>query len=337
MAITHLSISFSILLLSLIVVASATGYEYVSESELKKPKTNDYGYAPKPELQKSKEKNYEYVPKPEVEMPKTDGYKYAPIPELEKPKANGYGYVPKSKLEKSKTDGYMYAPKPEVEKPNTNGYGYTPKLDVEKPHTNGYDYAPKLKAEKPKTNGYVYVPEPKVEKPKTNGYGYTLESEVEKPKTNGNGYLPNLELDKPKKLGKLLPCTTGIQGIIYCKSGPKLIPLEGAVARITCLGADKNGYKSVPFSVLSHPTDAKGYFFATMSPPEIEDAWKLTECKAFLEKSPLETCNVPTDVNNGISGAPLSSFHLLEDKNMKLFSVAPFVYNSEPKPVSNGY
>ena len=84
----------------------------------------------------------------------------------------------------------------------------------------------------------------------------------------------------------------------------------GALARITCLAVDMNGYESAPFSVLSHPTDAKGYFFATMSPSELEDAWKLTECKAFLKKSPEETCNVPTDVNNGMSGALLSSFHL---------------------------
>ena len=74
-----------------------------------------------------------------------------------------------------------------------------------------------------------------------------------------------------------------------------------------------------------------------MSPSELEDAWKLTECKAFLKKSPEETCNVPTNVNNGMSGALLSSFHLLEDKNMKMFSVGPFVYNPETIPVSNGY
>ena len=100
---------------------------------------------------------------------------------------------------------------------------------------------------------------------------------------------------------------------------------------------DKNGYESAPFSVLSPPTDAKGYFLTIVSPSELEDAWKLTECKAFLEKSPLETCNVPTDVNNGIRGASLSPYHLLEDKNMKLSSVGPFVYTPKPKPVSNGY
>ncbi|XP_028069357.1 proline-rich protein 3-like [Camellia sinensis] len=134
--------------------------------------------------------------------------------------------------------------------------------------------------EKPKTGGYEFVPKPQLDKPKTNGYGYASKRELEKPMTQG----------------KLLPCITGIQGLIYCKSGPKLIPLE-------------------------------------VSPYELEDAWKLTECKVLLEKSPLETCKVPADVNKGISGAPLSSFRLLKDENIKLYSVGPFFYTSEPKPV----
>ncbi|KAA8549135.1 hypothetical protein F0562_000819 [Nyssa sinensis] len=85
------------------------------------------------------------------------------------------------------------------------------------------------------------------------------------------------------------------------------------------------------------PTDAKGYFFATLTSSELEDTLKLTECKAFLENSPLETCKVPSDVNKGISGALLSSYRLLNDKHMKLYSVAPFFYTSEPNPISKGY
>ncbi|CAL5433353.1 unnamed protein product [Camellia sinensis] len=154
---------------------------------------------------------------------------------------------------------------------------------------------------------------------------------------SGYGYAPKAELQKPNKQVELLPSIAGIQGLIYCKSGPKLVPLEGALARITCLAVDKNGYESAPFSVLSHPTDAKGHFFATVAPYELEDALKITECKAFLEKSPLETCKVPTDVNKGISGAPLTSYHFLTDKNIKLYSVGPFFYTPQPKPVSKGY
>ncbi|XP_059664314.1 protein SEED AND ROOT HAIR PROTECTIVE PROTEIN-like [Cornus florida] len=155
---------------------------------------------------------------------------------------------------------------------------------------------------------------------------------------NGYGYAPKPKLDKyPKAEDKLLPKIIGIQGIIYCKSGSKLIPLQGAVARVTCLAVDQHGCKPAPITILSCPTDAKGYFLATLFPSQLEDASKLKECKAFLENSPLETCKVPTDVNKGISGAPLSSSHLLSDKHMKLSSVGPFVYTSKSRPISKGY
>ncbi|XP_059664312.1 protein SEED AND ROOT HAIR PROTECTIVE PROTEIN-like [Cornus florida] len=154
---------------------------------------------------------------------------------------------------------------------------------------------------------------------------------------NGYGYAPKPKLDNPKPEDKLLPTIIGIQGMIYCKSGPKLIPLQGAVARVTCLTVDQEGYEPTPITILRCPTDAKGYFYATLSSSELENAWKLTECKAFLEKSALETCNVPTDINQGISGTLLSSSRFLSDKHVQLHSVGPFVYTSESKPISKGY
>ncbi|EEF39307.1 protein SEED AND ROOT HAIR PROTECTIVE PROTEIN [Ricinus communis] len=154
-----------------------------------------------------------------------------------------------------------------------------------------------------------------------------------------SGYGPNPNVDKPRlEKEKLLSSLVGIQGLIYCKSGPKLIPLEGAIARITCLTTDEYGHEAAPWSILSGATDAKGYFLATLSPSEVEDKMKIKECKAFLETSPsLETCNVPTDINKGITGAPLASYNFLTHKNMKLFTVGPFFYTTNPKPVSNGY
>ncbi|XVE78570.1 hypothetical protein DITRI_Ditri13aG0156400 [Diplodiscus trichospermus] len=136
---------------------------------------------------------------------------------------------------------------------------------------------------------------------------------------------------------KTLPI--GIEGIILCKSGQKTIPIAGAVARITCLAVDEHGYETAPFSFLSKETDSKGYYFATLFPQELNhNDLKLTECKAFLEKSPLENCKVATDVNKGVNGAPVSYCRLLNNKKMKLYSVAPFIYtNSQPKPINNGY
>lgn len=111
----------------------------------------------------------------------------------------------------------------------------------------------------------------------------------------------------------------------------------GAVARITCLKVDKHGYEMGSYSFLSGASDEKGYFFATLYPSEVEDDCYLKECKAFLESSPVETCDVPTDDNNGISGHPLEIYRSLSSKKMMLYSLKPFFFIPNPEPVSNGY
>ncbi|KAF8392667.1 hypothetical protein HHK36_023016 [Tetracentron sinense] len=189
---------------------------------------------------------------------------------------------------------------------------------------------------------YGYGPKPDLGKPKSAGsYGYGPKPDLGKPKSaNGvgsYGYGPKPDLGKPKSEEKQFPTTIGVQGIVYCKLGSKLVPLQGAVTRITCLAVNNQGYESAPFSVLSHETDKKGYFFATLCPSELGNGWKLSECKAFLESSPLEKCDVPTDFNKGISGALLLSHHLLPNKKMDLYSVGPFVYTSNPKSTTTRY
>ncbi|KAM1534399.1 hypothetical protein EV2_008479 [Malus domestica] len=149
--------------------------------------------------------------------------------------------------------------------------------------------------------------------------------------------LPNAGKPKPEVYAKLKPQNIGIQGLVLCKSGLQSFPIKGAVVRITCLAEDEQGYETAPFSKLSGATDAKGYFFATLSPSQLEDKWKLTECKAFLDYSPLEACKVPTDVNHGITGHLLSSYRTLSARNIKLCSVGPFFCTSETKSVPNGY
>ncbi|CAK7348348.1 unnamed protein product [Dovyalis caffra] len=149
----------------------------------------------------------------------------------------------------------------------------------------------------------------------------------------GYGSKHNLNFEKPKlKKEKLLSTIIGVQGLVYCESGPKRFPLEGAVIRITCLANDAYGYEAAPFSFLSEATDAKGYFFATLSPNEMQDNWKVKECKAFLELSPSETCKIPTDEKQGINGARLASYHYLSNKKMKLFTVGPFHHPRQDPP-----
>ncbi|GMJ16129.1 hypothetical protein like AT2G47540 [Hibiscus trionum] len=127
------------------------------------------------------------------------------------------------------------------------------------------------------------------------------------------------------------PLSIGIEGIILCKSDPKTTPIKGSVARITCLAVDQHGYETAPFSVLSKPTDSKGYYFAALYPHQLlHRNLKLADCRVFLQDSPFEACKVATDVNQGITGAPISYRRLLHDKKMKLYSVPPFFF-------SNGY
>ena len=111
----------------------------------------------------------------------------------------------------------------------------------------------------------------------------------------------------------------------------------GAVARIACLATNENGYETAPFSILSNECDANGYFFVTLLHSFLKKGWKIKDCKAYLYSSPLGTCQVPVDVNHGISGAPLSSYRILNDKHIKLYSVGPFFYTSKPQSLPNGY
>lgn len=110
----------------------------------------------------------------------------------------------------------------------------------------------------------------------------------------------------------------------------------GGVIRITCLGLDKYGYETAPFSVLSRPTDGNGYFLSKLSTQLLEDdGVKISQCKAFLHTSPLlKTCPFATDVNRGSSGAPISAYKAVGSSGMRLYSVGPFVYSSEPQQIT---
>ncbi|XP_041022412.1 proline-rich protein 3-like [Juglans microcarpa x Juglans regia] len=223
--------------------------------------------------------------------------------------AADYGYVPKPDYGN---------PKPEDNKPLPS------KPDFEKPEPEGKDYNPlptKPDFEKPKPEENDYKPLPT--KPEGNDKHLPTKPEYEKPDLDGKD--------------ELFSSLIGIQGLVLCKLGSTYVPLKGAVARITCKAVDERGYEEVPLSVLSNECDAKGYFLATLSSSFLKENWKIKECKAFLEHSPLKTCNVPIDVNHGITGALLSSYRILNDNHMKLYSVGPFFYTSETQSLPNGY
>ncbi|KAB1226752.1 Proline-rich protein 1 [Morella rubra] len=184
---------------------------------------------------------------------------------------------------------------------------------------------------------YGYAPKPDYGKPKTEGNDKPFPSKPEyheKPKLKGDDthLPPKPDYEKPNP-----ELIVGIEGVVLCKSGSKYVPIQGAVARIACLATDENGYETTPFSILSNECDANGYFFVTLLHSFLKKGWKIKDCKAYLYSSPLETCQVPIDVNHGISGAPLSSYRILIDKHIKLYSVGPFFYTSKPQSLPNGY
>ncbi|GMI98856.1 hypothetical protein HRI_003554900 [Hibiscus trionum] len=296
MAISSPFLATSLLLCSLLVIASANdygAYDYgakpVDQQQLEKEEKPDYVYKPRPEETANPGSSAKPVNQPQAEQPSygTEPNSYKPQPEeAEKP---GYRTKP------------VYQPQPEKEeKPDrgteNNFYQQQP-VENQKP-----DFENKAKPD--------YDTNPNINKPQPDAY--------EKP-------------DLYPTTPEVLPI--GVEGLVLCKSGFKYYPIQGALARITCLVVDENGYEKT-HSVCSGETDAKGYFFARLSPLELS---KLRDCKAFLESSPLETCNVPVDVNKGISGASLSDFRVLDHMGMKLFSVGPFFFTSQPNSVPNGY
>ncbi|KAJ6401027.1 hypothetical protein OIU84_016443 [Salix udensis] len=362
MAPTHSSFTTLFLLLSLLVIASAASYgddkkpdttkpkysyDPKSQSDLPKP---DYNSNPKPDL----------LPKPKMTVPEqADGYGSKPYPgkpTIPKPdyNSNPKPYLPKPKMTvPEQAGGYgskPYPGKPTIPKPDTVGpnYGHDPKPDVPKPKLTvpepkySYDPKPKLIVPKPGKPDYehvhkpeltvpkpdhVYVPREKVyDQPKPEitkpQYGYTKKPNPPKPKF----YTP-----KPSNENEYSPI--GVEGLVLCKQGYKYTPVEGAVIRVACTAVDQHGYRKVPFSCLTEATDAKGYYFKTLPASGLDDHLKITECKAYLESSPLKTCNVPTNMNDGISGAPLSAYRVLHDKKMKLYSMRTFFYTST-KPSS---
>ncbi|KAE8676691.1 putative Integrase-type DNA-binding superfamily protein [Hibiscus syriacus] len=334
MALSRLSLAFSLLLLSFIAIASAGDYGAASSK---------YGFdgipADSPQAKPEEAQKPQYGTKPDYYQPKPvykektghadDSSKYgfdgipanSPQAKPEGEKKPTYGtnqdtYKPKPKGEKKPTYGTnqdTYKLKPEGEKkPNygTNQDIYKPKPEgEEKPNyvTNQDTYKLKPEGEKKPTydtNQGTYKPKPE---------------ENEKSGYNRNSYVVKQKLDNYKQAK---PDEKPGYG-----KGSKYYPIQGALATITCKAVDEIGVEKT-ISFCSKATDAKGYFFIPLS----GDNLKVRECKAYLKSCPLATCNVPTNVNKAIEGALLSAFRVLNQKKTQLYSVGPFFYTSQATP-----
>ncbi|XP_050236198.2 proline-rich protein 3-like [Mercurialis annua] len=360
MAFGHLLFSSSILLLSFLVIASASDYDYASKSkpDYVKPQ-NDYN--PIPQLDSVKLEN-EYNARPRLDIPKPDT-NYAPKAKFYTAKPEET-YIPKSELEYVKFDtkhtenpNFNYPKsKPEYVKLNEK-YNPNPKRDIAKPDVT----YPKLESKLEKLKHVVTYPESKPQYVKSNqNYSPESKQDTVKPKLEENNNAKyNLDASYPEQKSEYVkpdlalqklevsipnsgygytpkletPLHIGIEGLILCKSGSSYVPIKGALAKISCSILGENGYMTRLFSCSTGATDAKGYFFKALPIVGLKD------CNVKLEKSSLEKCNIPTDVNKGITGAHVSSYQILSDKRLKLYSVGPFFYTSEPKPItpSTGY
>ncbi|XVF79370.1 hypothetical protein PTKIN_Ptkin14bG0216700 [Pterospermum kingtungense] len=235
----------------------------------------------------------------------------------------GYDEVPadspqaKPEYDSSKPN---YAEKPTTYKPN---YGEKPTTD--KPNSEekpGYDNKPEGDQEKP---NYGSKPEGEEKPNYDQNTPYVVKSKPNYDTKKPDIYKPKPEEEKPYSIA--------VEGFVYCKTPSSHYPIPRALAKVTCVAVDEVGVeKTVP--ICSVPTDATGYFYATVT-----ESLKLKDCKALLESSPETNCNVPTDVNKGITGFPISGdvYRVLNDKHTKLYSAQPFFYTSESKSVPNGY
>ncbi|KAM0050621.1 hypothetical protein Hdeb2414_s0007g00226051 [Helianthus debilis subsp. tardiflorus] len=263
---------------------------------------------------------------------------------------------------KSQLEGYM-PPKPATPKEQTGYEKPNPKLPtmpkmptkpvVPKEEHGAYEKPkPKLptKPEVPKydqksyQDNYPKVPttkKPLVRKEEQGAYEKPkpkLPTKPEVPKYDQESYQNNyskVPTTKKPLVPKVPehPKNIAVQGVIYCKYGSKLLPIQGATARVTCLAVHKNGYESAPFSFSSCPADEKGYFLAKLPSSALvkDDLWEITECKAFLENSPWTSCNVPEDTNGGIKGVRVTFSRHLNSNGFCLSSVGPFIYTPGPK------
>ncbi|KAF3436483.1 hypothetical protein FNV43_RR23575 [Rhamnella rubrinervis] len=263
------------------------------------------------------------------------GYSTPTPPQLEKPKPLDKFFPSKSDCQGSKKDEEKekFLPKKsEYEEPK-----YEKKEEHVPPAKPDYEVKPVYNDTKPEGQDKKFLPN---KKPR---YGSEPKPGDEKEK-----YVPKKPYNKEPKPAEL-PTNFDVQGLVLCKSGASYFPLQGAVANISCVAVDEEGNKiKRVFSKLSGVSDEKGYFFVKVCAPNEDQHWKLVikQCNVFIDRvhSKLldSTCNIPTDVNKGITGALLnvvSNYRILQlhDQKINLYSVGPFFYTtttttSHPKP-----
>ncbi|KAK6135785.1 hypothetical protein DH2020_030480 [Rehmannia glutinosa] len=121
-----------------------------------------------------------------------------------------------------------------------------------------------------------------------------------------------------------------VEGLVLCQSceqygtddvdGAK--PIEAATVRVICKFR-RNGFVYDK----TFETDKNGYFYGELKDLKISSLEQpLRSCKVKLVSSPLSTCNLLTNVHNGLNGAPLR----YEDKKITGTNYEAVVYAAGP-------
>ncbi|CAI9091760.1 OLC1v1026869C1 [Oldenlandia corymbosa var. corymbosa] len=123
-----------------------------------------------------------------------------------------------------------------------------------------------------------------------------------------------------------------VEGLVYCQSCQhygtwsltRATPIANATISVLCIN-----YRKIVIFYKAFQTDAKGYFYAElkgfkMVHPLIDHP--LHSCHVKIVSSPLESCNVLTNVNYGLHGASLR----YENKKLVGSSYEAVVYATGP-------
>ncbi|KAM7275668.1 hypothetical protein ACFE04_017534 [Oxalis oulophora] len=92
------------------------------------------------------------------------------------------------------------------------------------------------------------------------------------------------------------------------------------------------GYEILPASTYTSKTNKNGYFLVPI-PQLLKLEYKYskyTSCKAEIEHSSTEKCKIPFNGDKWQSSSTyLSSYRILHDRQVKLYSISPFVFTQE--------
>ncbi|MCL7029246.1 hypothetical protein MKW94_022208 [Papaver nudicaule] len=128
-----------------------------------------------------------------------------------------------------------------------------------------------------------------------------------------------------------------VQGVVYCKSCKytayntlmEATALPGATVKMVCATSAKKKNKPV---VLTAVTDKKGYFFVAPS-KKVSHLGAQKRCKVFLVSPPKKSkvkSMIPTNMNQGLTGAYLMPTKPAKPLPFALFTVGPFAYAPPP-------